>query len=79
MDWGDGVVLYHRNSGTTFLFEAMPLELIQRCFQPTPFDQTMLEDIIGNFDLSDKSRDKAGYLESLIQVLLRKELIEPVN
>lgn len=79
MDWGDGVVIYHRNSGTTFVFESVPLILIQRCFLPEPFNQSMLEDLIGNLDLSDNSHDKSGYLESLIQVLSQKELIEPVN
>ncbi len=76
--WGGDCVIYHHNSGNTHLMTDVPEVLLQHCLLSIPYELADLMTIIKqDTELSDL--DWSEYINQLLAILIKKELIEQLN
>ena len=76
--WDKDCVIYHHNSGNTHLMTDVPEVLLQHCLLSTPYEQEdLLTSIQQNTEVAEQ--DWSEYINQLLAILLKKELIEQLN
>ena len=76
--WDKDCVVYHHESGTTHLINDVLEDLIKRCLSDIPYDHNELMLLIQQYlDISEQ--DLHVYLNQLLVILIKKDLIEQLN
>lgn len=76
--WNKDCVVYHHESGNTHLISDVPEALLKRCLSNTPYDCDDLQVLIQEC-LEFKVQDLPGYVNQLLAMLRKKDLIEQLN
>lgn len=74
VSWGDEIIIYQHRSGDTHLFSAEVKEMLEFFMGKQTFSK---EQILQHFNLFfDSTEEREGYVKSLLDVLLQKDLID---
>ncbi len=76
--WGMECVIYHHDSGNTHLLNDVPEVLLKRCLLTVPYDLRDLQKSIQQ-GTEFTEQDWSEYINQLLAILLKKDLIEQLN
>ena len=76
--WDKACVVYHHESGNTHLMNDVPEVLLKRCLSNTSFDR---DDLLRSIQQRSKfsEQDLSEYINQLLAMLIKKDLIEQLN
>jgi len=76
--WDKDCVIYHHESGNTHLMNDVPEALLKSCLSHIPYDRNDLHEVIQQCS-EFSEQDLSEYINELLAMLIKKNLIEQLN